>query len=194
MTKAKLEQIENFVKNKTANLKDLQHSYDHLQRVAKFAIKITQSLKIENKIDKNLLLACCYLHDINNAFYSPGFINYFSEPKRLKLVLPSILDQINVDRHEKKIIENAVYSSPFSFPFRKLNKDQDIYAQILQDADTLDFFSKEREISFKKARNFFSFYAFLGLFADWGLRYGRKNLKKYLNFPQLAQEKYVQRD
>ena len=120
-------------------------------------------------------------------------MNYFLERRRLKLVLPAILSQLDINKNEKKIIENAIYSSPFSFPFRRLNKGRDLYTQILQDADTIDFFSKEREISFKKAIKDFSFYAFLGLFSNWALKYGRTNLKNYLNFPQLAEELYVQK-
>jgi len=33
-----------------------------------------------------------------------------------------------------------------------LNKNEDLYTKILQDADTLDFFSKERERDFSKSK------------------------------------------
>jgi hypothetical protein len=138
-------------------------------------------------------MAACYLHDISQASYSPGLVNYFLERRRLKLVLPGVLSELEVDKNERRIIENAIYSSPYSFPFRRLNRKGDLYTQILQDADTLDFFSKEREASFKKARERFGFYAFLGLFSDWALKYGRNNIANYLNFPQLAKELYVQK-
>ena len=54
-----------------------------------------------------------------------------------------------------------------------------------------EFEVEEREKSFKKATKKFVFYAFLGLFSNLALNYGRKNLKNYLNLPQLAKEPYV---
>ena len=146
---------------------------------------------MEGKIDIHLLLAACYLHDISHATYSPSLMNYFLEKKRLRLVLPKILAGLPVNENDKKIIENTVYSIPFSFPFKKLNRNGDLYKQILQDADTLDYFSKEREVSFEKASKMYIFYAFFRIFSDWALKYGRKNLKNYLNFPQLVKEVYV---
>ena len=194
MTKNQLKEVKNLVKEKTSNMKDPQHGWKHLQRVAGYAKNIVESLKVEDKIDIHLLMAACYLHDINHTFYAPGLMNYFLESRRLKLVLPGVISKLEIDEHDRKTIENAIYSSPFSFPFRRLNKEGDLYTQILQDADTMDFFSKEREISFKKAIKDFSFYFFLGLFSNWALKYGRINLKNYLNFPQLAEELYVQKN
>jgi len=102
-----------------------------------------------------------------------------------------VLDELGIRSSEREVIENAIYSSSFSFPFRRLNKNKDLYTQILQDADTLDFFSKEREKSFDKVKKDFGFYNILGLVSTGALKYGRKNLSKYLNFPQLAKEYYV---
>ncbi len=193
VTKAKLKEIKNRVKQEMKKSNDPQHEWNHLRRVADCAQKMVEFLGVEKKIDINLLQAACYLHDISQGSFSPGFINYFLESRRLRLVLPGVLSELGVGGNERKIIERAIYSSPYSFPFKRLNKEGDLYTQILQDADTMDFFSKEREISFEKARKKFGFYAFLGLFSDWGLRYGRKNLENYLNFPQLAKELYVQK-
>ena len=142
-------------------------------------------MKFENKIDLNLLLAACFLHDINHTYFSPGLLNYFLEKRRLKKVLPGVLAQLNIDADEKKIIENAIYSSPFSFPFKMLNPNGNLYTKILQDADTLDFFSKEREESFKKAKKKVIFYALLGLFSKYALIYGRKNIYNYLKVQNL---------
>ena len=97
---------------------------------------------------------------------------------------------MDIDVGEKAILEKAIYSSPFSFPFKKLNRNWDLYTKILQDADTLDFFSYEREASFNKVKEKIVFYAFLGLFSDRALSYGRKNIANYLNFPELAKESY----
>jgi hypothetical protein len=147
-------------------------------------------LDLKNKIDLNLLQAICYLHDINHAYYSPGLFNYFFETARSKKILPKVLNELEIGETEKNIIENAIYSSSFSFPFRNLNKDGDLYTKILQDADTLDFFNQERVESFNKAKSRFYFYRLLGLFSDWAVNYGRKNLDKYLNFP-IAAKLYV---
>lgn len=191
MTNNQLEEVKSFVKEKAKKIKDPQHGWEHFQRVANYAQKIVKSLNVQDKIDLNLLLASCYLHDMNHVSYSPGLMNYFLEKKKLRLVLPKILADLPVNENDKKIIENTVYSIPFSFPFKKLNRNGDLYKQILQDADTLDFFSRERKVDFEKASKMFIFYAFLRIFSDWALKYGRKNLKNYLNFPQLVKEVYV---
>jgi len=193
VTEANLNKVKNLVNDKVREIKDPQHGWIHLQRVANFAQKIVKTLRVENNIDVNVLLAACFLHDMNHTFYSPGLLNYFLERRRLKKVLPKVLTQLDIDVGEKSIIENAIYSSPFSFPFKMLNKNGNLYTKILQDADTLDFFSYEREVSFNKAKKNIVFYAFLGLFSHHALAYGRKNIANYLNFPQIAKEAYVQK-
>ena len=193
MTEAQLFKVKNLVNDRVRGIKDPQHGFIHLQRVADFAQKIVKTLGVEGKIDLNVLLAACFLHDINHTFYSPGVLNYFLETKRLKKVLPKVLAQLDIDGREKGIIENAIYSSPFSFPFKKLNRSGDLYTKILQDADTLDFFSRQREVSFNRAKKNIVFYAFLGLFSDRALAYGRMHIANYLNFPQIAKELYVQK-
>ena len=193
MTETKLNKIKNLVNDRVRNINDLQHAWMHLDRVANNAQKIVKTLKVEGKIDLNILLAACYLHDINHTFYSAGLFNYFLEKKRLKKVLPKLLAQLDVDKDEKIIIEKAIYSSPFSFPFKMLNRNEDLYTKILQDADTLDFFSKERERDFSKSKKNVLFYSLLGLFSGSALNYGRKNIENYLNFPGIAKESYVQK-
>jgi hypothetical protein len=194
VTQEKLNEVKYFVNEKVGGISDPQHGFKHLERVADFAQKIVKTLKVENKLDVNLLLAACFLHDINHTFYSPGLLNYFLERARLKKVLPKVLAELDINADDKTILENAIYLSPFSFPFKKLNRSGDLYTKILQDADTLDFFSYERENSFKRAKKKITFYAFLGLFSDRALSYGRMHIAKYLNFAQLANETYVQKD
>ncbi|OGM08761.1 hypothetical protein A2159_03375 [Candidatus Woesebacteria bacterium RBG_13_34_9] len=193
MTGFKLNKIKIFVKKETGKIKDLQHGGEHPQRVSANAKKIVHLLGLEEKVDLNLLTATCYLHDINYAIYQPGLVNYFLEGKRTKLILPQIINNLGIKGSEKEIIENAIYNSSFSFPFRKLNKEKDLYSKILQDADTIDFFSKERIKSFEKVKKNYFFYTILGFFSNLAIAYGRNNLKKYLNFPQLAKEFYVQK-
>ena len=191
MTQEKLFKVKNFVNEKVRGISDPQHGFKHLERVADFAQKIVKTLKVENKIDVNLLLAACFLHDINHTFYSPGLLNYFLERVRLKKVLPKVLTQLDIDADDKTILENAIYLSPYSFPFKKLNRSGDLYTKILQDADTLDFFSGQRENSFKRAKKKIYFYKVLDLFSKRALAFGRKKIANYLNFPRLANESYV---
>jgi hypothetical protein len=191
VTKDELNKVKEFVERKTCNIKDLQHNCEHAKRVARNAKEIVQILKLENEVDVNLLLATCLLHDINYATFKPTFFNYFFEGKRTKKILPKILSNLKIKDNEKSIIKNAIYNSSFSFPFKKLNKHKDIYSKILQDADTIDFFSDERQISFNKVQKNYLFYKILSPYSNFTLNYGRKNLVKYLNFPQLAKKYYV---
>jgi len=189
--KCEVEKIKKFARRLVKKSKDPQHDFAHLERVAKNTQKIVGILKVSAKIDGDLLLAMAYLHDVNHAYFSPGLIHYFSEERKLKKVLPGVLGKFNLKQNEKQIISKAIYNCPYSFPFKKLNKSGDLYSKILQDADTIDFFSKEREKSFSKARRKFVFYRLLAPFSFWVLEYGRKNLDKYLNFSELAKIFYV---
>ena len=148
MTGKKLRQVKSWVKKEAAKVKDPQHGWRHVKRVADNAKKIVESLGLESKVDINLLQAACFFHDINRVYYSPTLFNYFFETRHSKLVLPQVFRELGIKGNEREIIENAIYSSSFSFPFKKLNKNGNLYTQVLQDADTLDFFSKEREKSF----------------------------------------------
>jgi hypothetical protein len=191
VTSDKLKEVEKFVEEKTCNIKDLQHNCEHAKRVAKNAREIVKLLGLEENIDTNLLQAICLLHDINFATNKPGLINYFLEGRRAKKTLPKILTDLGIKDDEKSIIENAIYNSSFSFPFKKLNKGKDLYLQLLQDADTIDFFSDERVKNFQISQKNYLFYKLLSPLSNRAVNYGRKNLGKYLNFPKLAKYYYV---
>lgn len=193
MKKSELDRIINFVGNKKGEARDPQHGFSHLLRVANFAEQIIKTLGADAKVDRNLLLAACYLHDVNHLFYPTGFLNYFLEKRMLKKVLPGVLAQLGINADEKSILENAIYSCPFSFPFKKLNPNGDIYTKVLQDADTLDYFSSQREKSLNKIRNSSLYYFLIVLFSKYVLSYGRKNIADYLNYRQIANETYVQK-
>ncbi len=193
MKKSELNRVINFVDGKKGEARDPQHDFSHLLRVANFAKQVIKTLGVEDKVDHNLLLAACYLHDVNHLFYPPGIFNYFLEKRMLKKVLPKVLAQLRINGDEKNILEKAIYSCPFSFPFRKLNPDGDIYTKVLQDADTLDYFSKEREENLNRIKNSSLYYFLIGLFSKYVLSYGRKNIADYLNHTQIANESYVQK-
>lgn len=194
MNKKKLREIITFVKREMKKSKDPTHEWEHVKRVAENCQTIIKLLHIKNDVDSNLLQAICFLHDINRAYYPPGIFNYFFETHNSKKVLPKILSELGVKKLEKHIIENAIYSSSFSFPFRKLNKNRDLYTQILQDADTIDFFNGDRVKKYKKHKNEYLFFRFLSPFSETAINYGRKNLKIFLNFPQIASKFYVQKN
>jgi len=94
MTEIKLNKIKNLVNDRVRNINDLQHAWMHLDRVANNAQKIVKTLKVEGKIDLNILLAACYLHDINHTFYSAGLFNYFfrKEKTEKSITKNSLLD------------------------------------------------------------------------------------------------------
>jgi len=191
LKKGEVQKIKNFARELMKKSRDPQHDFGHLERVARNVLKIVKILKVESEVDKDLLVAVSYLHDVNHGQFSPGLINYFSEKRFLKKILPGVLEKFDLSWNEKRIMSEAVYNCPYSFPFKKLNRDGDLYSKILQDADTIDFFSKEREKSFHQAKRGFLFYKILGLFFLRGLEYGRKHLKNYLNFPELTGHFYV---
>jgi pimeloyl-ACP methyl ester carboxylesterase len=119
---------------------DAQHSIDHLVRVESNALRIVQYLNYANKIDLNLLRSICYLHDMAYIKHKPGLITYFFEGSLAVGVLREYLNKYDLTNKEKNIILTAVKNHPLAFPFRKLNKNKDIYSKILQDADQLDYF------------------------------------------------------
>lgn len=183
MTTKQLAKIENYVKKATKNI-DPQHSYPHLLRAKNNAIQIVDLLKLNSKIDLNLLQAACLLHDIHHTKYQPSFLNWIRETKLLQQVLPPILEQFNLNESDRYILSEAVYKHTFSFPFRLLNKKYSLYAQIVQDADTLDFLSEIRVLDLKRNKNKFKFYRFLSLISGLA-KYGRKSIKKRLNIPEI---------
>ncbi len=119
---------------------DIQHGMSHLNNVRDSALKIAE----HHKVDTNLLEAICYLHDLTYTHYNPGIITYFWEGAYVKKLLPELLDKIKINGKDREIIINACGKHPHSFPWTKLNSKEDIYSQILQDADTLDFLSVAR--------------------------------------------------
>lgn len=130
---------------------DALHDISHVERVVKNAIHITNALHLQNDIDVHLLIACCYLHDVvivqqNNSNLFQRTKNHIFEPSMNIKFLPKILDRFDLSKNERSIIFRAVVNHPHSIPYRRLNKRGDWYTKILQDADTWDYISKEREL------------------------------------------------
>jgi HD superfamily phosphodiesterase len=192
MTKNELEEIKESVYELAKNCHD-QHCSDHLNRVASNAQKAVLVLNLENKIDQNLLQAICFLHDITyfQKKQKRKAFTYLFERKIVKKILTSFLSQKNISSEEKQIILNACSRHPHSFPFKRLNKTQDSYTKVLQDSDTLDFFSQHQIFKFK-AMTKKSFYApIYQKISEKLVAFGRKNLKNYLNYPVLYEQIFL---
>jgi len=146
-----LEIIKKYSVAQYSRSKDPLHDISHVERVVKNAIKIVDALCLRNTLDLNLLIACCYLHDVvivqqnNNNFFQRAK-NHVFEPYLNKKFLPKILNQFDLSKDERSVILRAIVNHPHSIPYRKLNKKGDWYTKILQDADTWDYVSREREI------------------------------------------------
>ena len=106
------------------------------------------------------------------------------------IVMPVVAVQAapkdNLTAEEQDLIIEAIVSHSHSYPFRKLNKKKDHYTKILQDADTLDFFSDLRLKALTHSRNKFFFYKLIWKIGQKLYYRNKKQLNKYLNYPQLV--------
>lgn len=185
MNKRTLYEIKNYCRSVYIKTKGSQHGYDHAERVAHNAIWIVKSLSFESKLDRNLLLASCYLHDIiitqrDDKNYFIQLFNHIFERKLNKKFIQDITSQFSVPANERQILDRSIINHPYSIPFRCLNEQNDLYSKILQDADSIDYCSKARELSFTKKSG-----VLLVLLAKIYLSYIRNHIGNYLNFPRL---------
>ncbi len=186
MTKEKLIKVEIYSKDILSKSSDVQHSFKHLDRVRKNALKIVSLLKI-NDIELNLLQAMCLLHDIPQSMFNYGpAMKHFFEPYAVSKYLPKILNYLDITKEDQHILMNAITHHPFTVPYKRLNRKGNVYLKILQDSDTIDFLNADREKSFMKIKNNFIFYKILSLVSIKYLSYVRGNVGEYLNFPELA--------
>ena len=183
-----LKKIRSFTIKEYAKSQDRQHNFAHAERVAKNALWITDVLKIKEGVDKNLLQAACYLHDIvlvrrNNGNYFSWLYNHIFEKHLNKRYLKEILECFGLPQEENKILTAAIVNHSYSIPYRLLNKQGDLYSKILQDADSLDYVSVKRaDIFIKKKGKILTH--LINLYLSWI----KNDLGRYLNFPQLTNE------
>lgn len=169
---------------------DIKHGPDHLKRVVQNALEAAKILNLEEKLDLNLLEATCLLHDL--TYVQPEFkykiTDYVLERSISTRVLYPFLKSLSINKADAEIILRSCSKHPHSFPFKKLNKTDNDYTKILQDSDTIDFFHPERvKITRKKFKDSFWKKPTLPLF-DAYVNYVKKNLKKYLNYPELHEK------
>ncbi len=166
--------------------RDPMHSFKHGERVARNAKKIVEILGLQKSVDLNLLRVACLLHDLPISSRGLTLVHHFLEPWFVRHDMPGILNQLDLTDKQKKTILSATVNHTFSYPYRRLNRNKDNYSKILQDADTLDLFSPEREETFKKNKNFSLTYREMNIFARLFFSFGEEHLAWYLNFPEVA--------
>ena len=181
MTGEKLEEVKKYVDNKFSRSQGLYHNKEHVTRVGENALKIVRILNLERKIDKNLLEAIAYLHDITYAYHDESILTFFFEKQYVKKPLDRFFKTVKIKQDEIKIMKESIYNHPGSFPWRRLNKKRCIYARVLQDSDTLDLFNKRRIEPFLEN----DCNSIKDRVARFYMNYGRNHLRKYLNFPQI---------
>jgi len=186
MTGEELKKVEKFVRLKMNESNDPQHGWDHLERVRKNAITIVKYLNAKD-IDLNLMQAACLLHDVPMSMFKHGpALRHWLENLAINIYLPYILETLKISKGESEILFRAIKFHTFSIPYRRLQRGRDIYTKILQDADSLDFFNYEREESFEKAKSKYFSYRLASIFSSKFLKWGRRHLELYLNYPELA--------
>ena len=160
-----------------------RHDVEHVQRVRNNAFAILKALDV-GSVDKDMLEALCYLHDIpmceasRGTILSHAFVHVF-EKSIIKKRIFSLIEQFRLTVEEKKILMTAMINHPYSIPYRCLNKQSDMYSKILQDADSLDYVSPIREHQFKEAHPTLSWAA--GMY----LSFIRTHIGWFLNYPEL---------
>lgn len=184
--------IEKYALSAMKRSKDPQHDDRHVKRVRNNALKIVSILKLEKKINQNLLKTICLLHDFTYTIRKPSVYTYIFEGHIEKRIMKKVLNRFEISDESKKIIVRAVYHHTHSFPFKKLNKERGLYCKILQDADTLDFFEKIRVKMYidKHDKGFLK--NLRKKLSNKLIEYGKLHLRKFLNFPSLAKSFYVQ--
>ena len=105
------------------------HSWDHIQRVHSFAMRIAKN---EKKVNLKILDAAVWFHDIARPLEFHKKCECHAKTGA-EIVVP-ILKKLKFNEEEIKIIANAISVHRFS----RGEKAESIEAKILQDADRLD--------------------------------------------------------
>lgn len=162
----------------------LNHDFNHVERVSQNAVKIIRLTKLNQTIDQNLVQAICLLHDIHANKLNP--VTYFFETRILKRLLPPLLFPLNLHPYDQRILLKAIYNHPLSYPFRRLNRKNDYYSQILQDADTLDLLNPKRIRSLTQAKRFVISQKLYHILLSTHQTILHKSLGFFLNFPEIT--------
>lgn len=178
--------IEAFALSKMSDLKSVSHNDYHVVRVKDNALKIAKLLGVEERLDTKLLAAICLLHDITYSVRKSNIYTYTFEGRIERRMIRTALKKFDIPDETKEIIIDAVFRHAHSFPFKRLNKGHSLYAKILQDADTLDFFDRSRINYFLVGENKGLFKGIKKGLTNSLIRYGVSHLGVFLNYPSLA--------
>lgn len=182
MTNQQLQAVESLVKEAFGKFGDAWlHGFDHAQKVRRNSVDLVKKLKLDDKLDINLIQAAALLHDLHYASHIPSIGSYFLESRLVKRTLVPVLNKLDITDKEKSIILSACINHPHSFPFRRLNRQGDYYGQILQDADTLDFFDEMRMRQYLIENRHKGRGRLLLSYFFW--RWGKLRMGKFLNHP-----------
>lgn len=186
MTPDQLSQIKTAVSPKFHSLNHTPHGLDHLDRVWHHAANIAALCRQTDPEFLRLLEAVCYLHDFSAAQPASFFTRYLSEARWTIAAITPLLQQVGLNQPDTAAIILAIRRHPWSIPFRRLNRGQPWLVQILQDADSLDYFHPAR---FKppQARLQKSLWGkFLLPLVNWYQYFGQTHINYFLNLPQAA--------
>jgi HD superfamily phosphodiesterase len=149
MQKDNLAQIKELIQPYILSVKDAQHGVEHIQNVRKNASDIADLVDPgRERIDREVLDICALSHDIAYSKHKLSFLFWIFEGYLAAKILKKILVEPDLSDETRNIILDSVKRHTHSFPIRLLNKRASIYSQILQDADTLDLFNKDRVEAF----------------------------------------------
>lgn len=127
MTKKQLNKIEKFSKQfykKTGKY----HTWQHILNVKRYVLLLAKNYK---NINRNILIAACYLHDIGRSTTDKGHAL-----ESIKLAT-QFLKKINLDQDEIQAIKQAfIYHE-----FKDISKAKTKEARLLFDADKLEILS-----------------------------------------------------
>lgn len=187
MTSRKLAEVENYAIEHMKKSLDPQHDLSHVQRVRRNALRIVKVLGLKD-VDINLLQAACLLHDLTYAAHKWSVFTYLFEGKYIRKILLSERNELALSDEEFSVVLDADEHHPLSYPFRLMSRKMSPYCKILQDADTLDFFSSKRLTSLKKMGKTNLFRRLGNFFAGkLAPRFYKGSEEKYLNYPEVAQ-------
>jgi hypothetical protein len=187
--KYELQKIRTFAKNILTQPSAFGHTWDHIERVVRNAHWIVEKTGVKVP-DLTLLEAACCLHDLPVVSLKKGWLGpiatHIQEKDAIKEKLPKILDNFSLTKDERNTLFTTIYNHPFS-QWGKLNRDKDAYSQVLQDADTLDGFDDARVASYK-VKNAPFYYMLAVILSRPYLWFYRKNIRHFLNFPEIAKD------
>ena len=152
MTQEQFEDLFSNARDLMRKTKDKNHDWAHIERVLENIKRVKKELpdKLQAELDDQTLKLSAAWHDISFVFYKGGFRQFFREARRSVEIIKKYFSQEGMIEKEIDFICDIVKKHTGS-SFGLLNKTDSLYHQIIQDADTIDVFHKERRRQAEKA-------------------------------------------